>query len=74
MSINTIKICRAKIAPIRTGLTPTGDIFAESSEPDETNAKITGTKVEIRKNLIVICCLLFASIFCLFIKVIFIQA
>ena len=56
------------MAPIRTGLTPTGDIFAESSEPEEIYAKIIGVKVEIIKNLTVICILLFASIFCLLIK------
>ena len=66
--IKTTKVCSANTAPIRIGLTPTGDIFAESSEPDEMNAKITGVKVEIIKNLIVICILLFASIFCLSIK------
>ena len=54
MTIKTIKVCRANIALILSGLTPTGDIFAESSEPDEMNAKITGVKVEIIKNLIVI--------------------
>ena len=38
MTIKTIKVCRANIALILSGLTPTGDIFAESSEPDEIKA------------------------------------
>jgi hypothetical protein len=74
MTIKTIKVCRANIALILSGLTPTGDIFAESSEPDEIKANTAGTKIEIRKNLIVICCLLLLSIFCLLIKVIFTKA
>lgn len=59
---------------MNTGLTPTGDIFADSNDPELTVEINTKNASEIKINLIFNCLILFESNLTLFIKLRFINA
>jgi hypothetical protein len=62
MTRNAKKIWTKTIAPIRSGFTPTGFIFAEINDPDEINANIAEPMTDRSKNRRCNCFLLFLSI------------
>lgn len=59
---------------MNTGLTPTGDIFSDSNDPELTVEINTKNASEIKINLIFNCLILFESNLTLFIKLRFINA